>query len=254
MPQVNEGDVIAVWFSCGAASAVALQQTITKYGHIAKIRAMNNPVIEEKADNRRFLSDVEKWLNIEIEAVTNPKWPNASAEEIWEKERYMSGVHGAPCTRGLKRHARQHWENTNHHDHIVMGFTSDETRRAELFQLTERSNFLPVLIDAGISKTDCYARILAAGIELPLSYRMGYSNANCPGCVKSASVTYWNHVREVDLEIFHKRAAQSRRLGVKLVIYKGKRIFLDELPADATGRAMRHLLTPECGIFCEVKA
>lgn len=250
---VKQGDVIAVWFSCGAASAVALQQTIKQYGNIAKIRAMNNPVIEEKDDNRRFLLEVETWLNIKIELVINPSWPNASAVEIWDKERYMSGVHGAPCTRGLKRHARQFWESNNHHDHIVMGFTSDEKRRADLFKLTERSNFLPVLIDAGISKAECYQIVSDAGIVLPLSYRMGYPNANCPGCAKSASPTYWNHVRAVDPEVFHARAIQSRRLGVKLVVLQGKRIFLDELPIDAKGREMKHLLSPECGIFCEVK-
>ena len=32
--------------------------------------------------------------------------------------------------------------------------------------------------------------------------------------------------------------------------YKGKRIFLDELPADARGRSLK-TLDIECGIFCE---
>lgn len=40
---VKPGDVIAVWFSCGAASAVAVQKTIEKYGDIATIRIINNP-------------------------------------------------------------------------------------------------------------------------------------------------------------------------------------------------------------------
>jgi len=42
-------------------------------------------------------------------------------------------------------------------------------------------------------------------------------------------------------------------LGVRLVIYKKKRIFLDELPEFAVGRPMKSMKTPECGLFCEEK-
>lgn len=79
---------------------------------------------------------------------------------------------------------------------------------------------------------------------------MGFANANCEGCVKSSSVTYWNHTRKVLPEVFKARAEQSRKIGAKLVIYKGKRIFLDELPADAKGYKMKSY---ECGIFCDTK-
>ena len=59
--------VIAVWFSCGAASAVAAKKTIEKYGTNNTVRVINNPVKEEDDDNQRFLLDVEKWLGIKIE-------------------------------------------------------------------------------------------------------------------------------------------------------------------------------------------
>ena len=54
---VNEGDNIAVWFSCGAASAVAAMRTLEKYGNLCSVRVLNNPVAEEDEDNRRFLRD-----------------------------------------------------------------------------------------------------------------------------------------------------------------------------------------------------
>jgi len=38
-------------------------------------------------------------------------------------------------------------------------------------------------------------------------------------------------------------------IRVRLVRFKGKRIFLDELPPDAKGRSMKNL-NFECGIFC----
>ena len=252
MREVQQGDVIAVWFSCGAASAVAAMQTLRRYGNIAEVRILNNPVAEEDEDNIRFLCDVEKWLGVRIEPVLNSAWPEASAEVVWERRRGMSFPNGAPCTAELKKKARQEWEQKNRADWHVLGFTADETKRHERFVLSERENVLPVLIEAGLTKQDCYDILRAEGLELPRIYSLGYPNANCIGCVKATSPTYWNHVRRVHPDVFERRAAQSREIGVRLVRYKGKRMFLDELPADAVGRPMKGM-DFECGIFCEEK-
>lgn len=101
------------------------------------------------------------------------------------------------------------------------------------------------------TKDDCFQIIHAAGIELPRIYKMGYPNANCIGCVKATSPTYWNHVRKMHPEVFADRASQSRHIGAKIVRYKGQRLFLDELPADAMGKSMKQLPSFDCGIFCE---
>lgn len=255
----SEKDTIAVWFSCGAASAVAAKKTIELYGATHNVRVINNPVMEEHEDNRRFLKDVQSWLGVEIEFAINSKWPAASAREVWEKRNYMAGPHGAPCTDYLKKLARQEWERRNHHDHLVLGYTADERKRHERFILTERSNVLPVLIDAGITKAECFKIIAKAGIARPRIYDLGYPNANCIGCVKASSPTYWNHVRKVHPEVFEDRAKQSRELGVRLVIARhpgqnsaGQRMFLDELHPDVKGRPMKNM-DFECGIFCEEK-
>ena len=83
-------------------------------------------------------------------------------------------------------------------------------------------------------------------------YKLGYPNANCIGCVKATSPTYWNHVRKVHPEVFEARAEQSKRIGVKLVQYKKQRLFLDELDPNAKGRPLKNY-SFECGIFCEEK-
>ncbi len=241
--------MIAVWFSCGAASAVAAKKTIGIYGREHEIRVVNNPVIEEDADNLRFLKDVEQWLGVKIEFATNKKWPTNSARDVWALG-FMSNRFGAECTRSLKKGARQEWEKTNNADFHVLGFTADEKHRHERFVLSERENVLPVLIDANITKSDCFKIIQDAGIELPRAYRMGCPNANCIGCVKATSPTYWNHVRKMHPDIFADRAAQSRELGARLVRVKNERIFLDELSPDAKGRSMKGM-DVECGIFCE---
>ena len=239
--------MIAVWFSCGAASAVALKLAIEKYGH-EEVRALNTPVDEEHPDNRRFCRDVGEWLNIDIEEVVHPRW-GTSAEHVWDKNRFMAGPHGAPCTRLLKREARQLWERENEVDWHVFGFTIEERKRHERFVLTERENVDPVLIDARYSRTMCFDEIGRAGINLPEIYNLGFPNANCIGCVKSASPTYWNLVRRTFPEVFERRATQSREIGARLVKVGGARIFLDELDPNAKGGRIKSM--PECGLFCE---
>lgn len=241
---------IVVWFSCGAASAVAAKKTIDRYSTTHNIRIVNNPIAEEDPDNIRFLHDVEKWLGYSIEFATHPKYPDARCVDVWEDRKFMSSPYGAPCTTTLKKEARQHWEKDNPHDFIVLGFTAEEKHRHDRFALTERDNILPVLIDAEITKQDCYHIISEAGLMLPAVYLMGYPNANCIGCVKATSPTYWNHVRQHHPEVFQHRAEQSRRIGARLARYKGERVFLDELPADAKGRPLKGM-DFECGTFCE---
>jgi len=243
---------IAVWFSCGVASAVAAKKTLEKYGETHEIRIVYNPVIEEDEDNLRFFKDVEAWLGVKIEIATNRKFPNASAKEVWAKKKYMSNKYGAPCTLELKKEARYQWEHCNTVDYHVLGFTADEKDRHRRFIQSERSNIIPVLIDEKITKDDCFKIIQDAGIRIPRIYTMGYPNANCIGCVKATSPTYWNHVRKMHPEVFADRAAQSRELGARLARHKGVRVFLDELPEDAYGYPLKKLKF-DCGIFCEEK-
>lgn len=251
---MEAGSNIVVWFSCGAASAVAAKRTVEKYGGTCNIRIVNNPIKQEDKDNKRFLKDVEKWLGIKVETATNDKYPAASAVQVWNKRNYMAGIHGAPCTTVLKKEARYQFERNNKIDFHVLGFTADEKKRYDLFVLTERENVIPVLIEDELTKEDCFDILIEAGIKLPDMYLLGYPNANCIGCVKATSPTYWNHVRKMHPAVFKARAIQSRNIGCRLVRYKGKRIFLDELPPDAKGKPMKTLKTVECGIFCEEKS
>tara|TARA_R100000231_G_scaffold13396_1_gene14955 strand:- start:363 stop:1124 length:762 start_codon:yes stop_codon:yes gene_type:complete len=248
-----QGQTIAVWFSCGAASAVAAKLIVDKYSSNNIVKIVNNPIKEEDEDNRRFLRDVEQWIGVPIETAVNSKYPNASCKEVWDDRKFMSGVLGAPCTLELKKFARQQWEKINNPDYHVLGFTLEEKTRHEKFILTERSNVIPILINEGITKNDCYLILQNENINLPNIYKRGYPNANCIGCVKATSPTYWNLVRNKDPDVFQERAEQSRRIGAKLVRYKGKRIFLDELPLDAKGKPLKSL-DFECGIFCEEKS
>jgi hypothetical protein len=243
-------NTIAVWFSCGAASAVAAKLTIDTYKDDCNIMVVNNPVKEEDSDNLRFKDDVSNWIGKEIIEARNTKIDTISAYDIWEKRKYMSGIKGAPCTMLLKKAARYEFELNNDIDFHVLGFTVNEMYRHDNFVATERSNVIPILIQKGLTKTDCFDIINKAGIELPLIYKLGFPNANCVGCVKSSSPTYWNLVRKCHPLVFEQRCEQSRRLKCKLVKVKGRRIFLDELKTTDKGGKIKSW---ECGIFCNTK-
>ncbi len=240
---------IAVWFSCGAASAVAALKTLEKYSKDFTVRVINNPVVEEDEDNLRFKDDIEKLLGVKIETAINKNYQKCSAVEVWERSQYMSHPHGAPCTSQLKKEARRQWEQSNNPIHHVLGFTADEKSRHDDFVESER-DLLPVLIDEDLTKTDCFEIIAREGIARPRIYDQGYPNANCIGCVKATSPTYWNHVRKQHPEIFAHRSEQSRDLGARLVRVNNERIFLDELDPDAKGRPMKNM-NFECGVFCQ---
>jgi hypothetical protein len=193
----------------------------------------------------RFFADVETWIGRSILVIGSKKYQ--TVDEVFERTRYMAGVHGARCTSEMKKMPRENFSIQS--DIHIFGFTSEERDRAEEFEKYNASVFTEwLLIDRGISKARCLQMLFRAGIALPAMYGLGFDHNNCLGCVKATSPGYWNRTRLYFPEVFTRRAIQSRRLGVKLVRLKGERIFLDELPpeADAPDDAI------ECGPMCQM--
>jgi 3'-phosphoadenosine 5'-phosphosulfate sulfotransferase (PAPS reductase)/FAD synthetase len=233
-----------VWFSCGAASAVAAKLTSEKYNGAVEIIYCDTSK-NEHPSNARFRTAVEHWIGLPVQIVANPLY--ATVEEVFDARNYMSGPAGAPCTVELKkkpRFAYQHPEDTH-----VFGLTVDEGHRIARFERDNHELFLEwPLRDAGITKPDTLRMIEDVGIELPLMYQLGYANNNCIGCVKAQSPHYWNKIRSDFPDVFARRAEQSRRIGARLVRLRGERIFLDELPANAAEVVTEDL---SCGPQCK---
>jgi len=61
-----------VWFSCGAASAVASKYALKKYGNDVDLVYCDTG--GEHESNMRFLKDCEKWFDREIIILKNPKY------------------------------------------------------------------------------------------------------------------------------------------------------------------------------------
>lgn len=238
-----------VWFSCGAASAVAAKVAIEQYGTDHVYIVYCDTSASEHSDNVRFLADVEEWIGKKVTIIRSTRYQNI--DDVFEKTRYMAGPQGARCTVEMKKVPRHVFQFPD--DAHVFGFTADEAKRVTNF--TQRNPELDlawVLLDAGITKQMCYAELTAAGIDLPKMYLLGYRNNNCIGCVKVTSPGYWDKVAADFPGVFAKRAEQSRRLGVRLTRVKGQRVFLDELSlGKGLYRYRRENIScgPECGTW-----
>ncbi len=240
--------MVVVWFSCGAASAVAAKLAVEKYGPRCVI-AYCDTLAFEHPDNRRFLSDISGWLGTPITILHSTEY--ADIMDVFKRTRWLVGNKGARCTTEMKKNVRKEFQEPD--DVQIFGFTVEEETRiarfkAENFEVTAEF----ILRDAGVTKAECYTRLREAGIELPMMYRMGYRNNNCIGCVKGG-IGYWNKIRRDFPADFARMAAVERDIGATILKDRRggqtKRIYLDEL--DPT--LGRYMSEPdiECGVICE---
>lgn len=234
------------WFSCGAPSAVAAKLTLEKYPDAEVLYC--DTLKYEHPDNRRFLSDVERWLGRPIKLLRSDEY--VDIYDVFDRTGWLVGPGGARCTTELKKNVRKEYQRLD--DRNIFGFTVEEGKRIERFR---RENFEIIaefpLFDQGLTKRDCLLRLKKENIEIPMLYKLGYKNNNCIGCVKGGA-GYWNKIRVDFPEAFSKMALQERKMDVAINkrYEKGKRIrvFLDEL--DPT--AGRYEIEPdiECGVLC----
>lgn len=246
---------IVCQFSCGAASAVATKLALAQYGE--RVVIVNAFIKEEHSDNRRFAGDCEKWFGREICNLQDTKY-DASAIKVFETVGYIKGPKGAACTSRIKRGLLRTFEQPG--DVLVIGYTAEEQWRLDdwIEHWPNRPIIAP-LIDRGLTKEDCKAMVLRAGILLPHMYELGYDNANCIGCVKGG-LGYWRAIREDFPKQFERVAQAEEKVaalhGDEAYILRhrsgplnGKRFPLRELPA---GKADRGEPLPSCGLFCEM--
>lgn len=245
---------IVCQFSCGAASAVATKLALAKYGDRCII--VNAFVSEEHPDNRRFSDDCEKWFQRTMHNLRDTKY-GASAVQVFETVGYIKGANGAACTTRIKRGPLKTFEQPG--DVLVLGYTAEEQHRLDDWRENwpDRPIVAP-LIEHGLTKEDCKALVLRAGIELPMMYRLGYDNANCIGCVKGG-LGYFRAIREDFPDQFERLAQAEDKVaalhgsGAYILRHRsgplaGQRFPLRELPP---GKAHRGEPLPSCGLFCE---
>ena len=234
------------WFSCGAASATATVKAYEKYHKDHDFRAVYCRVAEEHEDNIRFMEDFTRATGIPVEVIEDEEH-NGSIYSVFEKRKFIKGPTGAPCTMILKKWQRQAYQRPT--DIQVFGYTVEEGNRVDRF--IDSNNEVDadfILVDHGITKEDCKNFVDSLGIETNIMYRLGYSNANCVGCVKGG-MGYWNAIRRDFPEAFDRMAKLERRIGHAVNKDKDGPVYLDVLASDR-GIFQRDL-PGDCGFTCE---
>lgn len=240
---------IVCQFSCGAASAVATKLVLAE-GH-ADVAIVYAFVLEDGADNLRFLGDCERWFGHSVTILRDEKY-GASTFEVWRRKRFMKGLTGAPCTAELKRKVLDGFKR--HDDLLIFGFDAEEADRFDDF--AERNPLLKCrapLIEKGLTKADCLAMVNRAGIVLPEDYRDGFNNANCRGRCPKAGEGHWNRMRILRPAEFQQMLAAQEDIGPGAYFFRdrktGERFGLKDLRPDA-GRHDEP--APSCSFFCEM--
>lgn len=201
-----------VWFSAGAASAVATALTIAEHGHDEVFVVYIDTGVEHP-DNRRFLDDCSAWFGHSVRTARNERYRDTW--QVWEDRRYLVGTSGAPCTVELKKKVRYRLQVELADDVQVYGYTADpkDVDRAARFREQNPDVVLETpLIDQGLTHADCLGIIERQGVEIPVMYRLGYRNNNCIPCVKGA-IGYWNKIRRDFPAEFARMALLEREIG-----------------------------------------
>ena len=204
----------------------------------------------EDPDNYRFEADIMRFLGREVTLLKSDEY--SDVWDVWQKKRYMSGIHGAPCTTEMKIAPRLAFQKPT--DIHVFGYTADKSDIDRFGRLRENYPELQIrapLVDKNLTKAACLAIVQRWGIELPRSYAMGFPNANClgTGCVKATSPDYWSLYRHHFPANFVRTAAYARKIGARLTRIKGKRVFIDEIPPDWP---MTNPIVPACDFLCQL--
>lgn len=231
-----------VWFSAGAASAVAAKLVLAQ-SHENVVIVYTNPG-SEHPDNERFLDECEAWFEHPVIRLRSDRY--VDTWQVWSERRFLVSPQGALCTAELKKKVRFGFERPD--DVQVFGYTAEELNRADRFrQQNPEVTLVTPLIERSLSKDDCVAIINRSGIQLPAMYRLGYRNNNCVGCVKGG-MGYWNKIRVDFPDVFARMADLEREIGATVLRDEQGAVWLDELDPQRGDYPKEPSL--ECSLLC----
>lgn len=203
------------WWSGGVTSAVACKLALDMFdvNYIIFIDTKN-----EHEDTYRFKEDCEKWYGKKIEVVSfvGDKKKYRSIQDVWYKFNSLNVATGAICSTELKRKMREVIQKMIPFNHQVFGYEFDKKEMNRALSMAKNNpDAKPVfpLLAMGYDKEKCIQVVMEAGIEVPESYRLGFSNNNClgTGCVQGG-IGYWQKIREDFPDKFDKMAEVEHEL------------------------------------------
>ncbi|HDZ62320.1 MAG TPA: hypothetical protein ENH40_04150, partial [Nitrospirae bacterium] len=86
-----------VSFSCGASSAVLAKIAVQRYENTVVVYCDTGG---EHESNKRFLRDVQEWIEAPIVIIRNPKFKDHF--DVFRQVKYIKNIFGAACATRLK--------------------------------------------------------------------------------------------------------------------------------------------------------
>jgi len=234
-------------FSCGSTSAIATKLALEKFGP-ENVEIIYADPGAEHPDNQRFLKECEeKLFKKKVTIVKSKKYKTIF--DVFEDKKVLNFVTGAPCTTEMKKIPIRDYLGARLYDEVqVFGYDPKDAGkgRVDKFRMNnpDLTTWFP-LVEENISKGECLTWLEGLGIPIPQMYRLGFSNANCVGCVKAENISYWQSIRKNFPDTFKWFADFERTIGKKEEgnpkgaainkrYIKGvrHRVFLDELPQE----------------------
>jgi len=257
---------VIAWWSGGADSAITCWLCLCWFG-AENVRVVFIDTKNEDEDTYRFKADCEAWWGVRIESICTDKWE--TIEEVWEHYLSLNVATGAICSTELKRVVRQNFQMRNEFSFQAFGFDAKEIDRARNMKRNypDSKPIFPLIYEL-LLKGESIKILQKYGVQVPASYRMGYTNNNClqTGCVKGG-IGYWQKYRIDFPDRFDKMAAREHHYtnlkGEPVTICKdqskgGGLVFLKPHPdypeikdlSMMKGRMPEPLM--ECNGFCGV--
>lgn len=206
---------VICWWSGGVTSAVACKLAAENFGKENCSFVMIDTKNEHE-DTYRFKQDCSQWYGKEIISISAIGDKYENIQDVWRKNKSLNVAHGAICSTELKRAVRQQYQKQVEFDYQVFGFEFDkkEFNRAKSMHMNypDSKPIFP-LLQFGFDKKKCIEIIEQAGIEIPITYKMGFKNNNCfnTGCVQGG-IGYWQKMKRDFPEKFDKMATMEHEL------------------------------------------
>lgn len=206
-----------VMFSGGVASWCVARRVVDRHG-TENLTLLFADTCMEDEDLYRFLEDGSKALGVQVTTLRDGRTP----WRVFHDERFLGNAKIDPCSKLLKRKLLDAWRNENCRPEdttVYLGF--DWTEEHRLTRLRERVkpwNYRAPLLEEEpyLDKRGQLRAVVAAGLQPPRLYAMGFPHNNCGGfCVKGGHAHFKRLLRELpERYAFHE--AEEERLRVAL--------------------------------------
>lgn len=180
-----------VQFSGGTGSWAAAKRTVEKFGAENTTLLFADTLIED-ADLYRFLKEAVADIGVEFIRIADGRTP----WQVFRDVKFIGNTRADPCSMILKRDLLRKWieEHCDPADTtIVLGIDWTEIHRFEraVPRWAPWTLWAPLCEEPYIDKPDVIAQLVAAGIEPPRLYAMGFPHNNCGGfCIKAGQAQF----------------------------------------------------------------